>query len=113
MSILDAMFSLTIFSKSQENMCRPRVFSGVKPSMLIENGRHPALSQDTYIPNTCIFGSEVQSENKDSGTFVLLTGPNMGGKSTLMRQIGLISILAHMVPVLDLILSSFLVKLMQ
>ncbi len=78
-------------------MCRPRVVLSPKPFMNIVDGRHPAVSQDTYIPNSSCLGSENEGGEIGSGTFVLLTGPNMGGKSTLMRQIGLITVLAHMV----------------
>ncbi len=48
--------------------------------------RHPAagagLHSGTFVPNTVHLGG-------DSAPFIVLTGPNMGGKSTLMRQVGL------------------------
>lgn len=67
----------------------------VKPSfhegfaMHVKDGRHPILEQrTTYVPNSIDF-----EENKP---IHLLTGPNMGGKSTYMRQVALIVIMAQL-----------------
>lgn len=46
---------------------------------------------DDYIPNDTRLG------NEQSASLILLTGPNMGGKSTLMRQLGLLTIMAQIV----------------
>jgi DNA mismatch repair protein MutS len=58
----------------------------------IEEGRHPALEhlvgRDKFIPNSIHF------QNKEK--IFLLTGPNMAGKSTYMRQVALITLMAHM-----------------
>jgi DNA mismatch repair protein MutS len=58
----------------------------------IRDGRHPVLEQilppGTFVPNDCAFGGE-------AGTFWLITGPNMSGKSTFIRQIALLTLLAH------------------
>ena len=59
--------------------------------MHIEAGRHPVVEQiqtQTFIPNDLTFDEEQQ--------MLIITGPNMGGKSTYMRQTALIVILAHM-----------------
>lgn len=57
----------------------------------VESGRYPCSTGDeVFIPNDTVIG-------EDSASLVLVTGPNMGGKSTLMRQLGLIVILAQMV----------------
>lgn len=55
----------------------------------IELARHPILEQnlrDRFVPN---------SVNLEKGEALLLTGPNMAGKSTLMRQVALIAVLAQ------------------
>jgi DNA mismatch repair protein MutS len=61
-----------------------------KPGILIEGGRHPVVEQmlpKPFIPN----GVELSPER----SMLIITGPNMGGKSTYMRQTALIVILAH------------------
>jgi DNA mismatch repair protein MutS len=68
---------------------RPRVHQGT--SIKIREGRHPVLEEilgPRYVPNdTVIDGENVR--------LLLLTGPNMAGKSTYMRQVGLIVLLAQ------------------
>ncbi len=56
----------------------------------IEDGRHPVLENflDSFIPNNTFMDS---NENR----FLIITGPNMAGKSTYMRQIALITIMAQ------------------
>jgi DNA mismatch repair protein MutS len=58
----------------------------------IRGGRHPVLDQvlppGTFVPNDVRFGP-------DAGTFWLITGPNMAGKSTFIRQVALLTLLAH------------------
>lgn len=61
-------------------------------SLKIVNGRHPVvekmMNQQLYVPNDCIL--------TDDRNMMLITGPNMSGKSTYMRQVALITILAQM-----------------
>lgn len=58
----------------------------------IKDARHPVVEQvmerDQYVPNDCFLD--------DNGFIYLITGPNMSGKSTYMRQVALISIMAQM-----------------
>ncbi|MCS7050740.1 MAG: DNA mismatch repair protein MutS, partial [Thermomicrobium sp.] len=58
----------------------------------IEGGRHPvveaALTDQPFVPNDCRLGG-------DGPRVLLLTGPNMGGKSTYLRQVALIVLLAQ------------------
>jgi len=70
--------------------CRP-LFSS-EPGLLIEGGRHPVVEDqlggsDTFIAN--------ETRLADERRLLLITGPNMGGKSTYMRQTALIALLAH------------------
>ena len=79
-------------------MCRPEVTFSSNPFLEICAGRHPCVVQtytgDDFIPNDVIVNGEGMA---DGCTCVVVTGPNMGGKSTLMRQTGLILILAQLV----------------
>lgn len=60
-----------------------------EPGIDIEGGRHPVVEAqvDRFIPNDVQLGP--------ARTLLLITGPNMGGKSTFMRQTALIALLAH------------------
>ncbi|UQB42816.1 DNA mismatch repair protein MutS [Thiomicrospira microaerophila] len=84
---LDVLVNLT--QKAQQHqLCRPQLRS--EPGLVIKQGRHltvEALSDAPFIPNDAVF-------NHDS-RLQIITGPNMGGKSTFMRQTALIAILAH------------------
>jgi DNA mismatch repair protein MutS len=55
----------------------------------IEAGRHPVVEGgiENFIPNDCRLGP--------TRKLLLITGPNMGGKSTYMRQVALITLMAH------------------
>ncbi len=59
-----------------------------KTGIRIEAGRHPVIETmvETYVPNDC--------ELKDGRRMLVITGPNMGGKSTYMRSVALIVLLA-------------------
>lgn len=65
-------------------------FSGER-RIVIKDGRHPVvekvLNSQEYVPNDCYMDNERE--------ILLITGPNMSGKSTYMRQVALISILAQ------------------
>lgn len=60
------------------------------PGIDIDNGRHPVIEStvDRFIPNDCRLD--------DQRRLLILTGPNMGGKSTYMRQTALIALLAYL-----------------
>jgi len=61
-----------------------------EPMLLIESGRHPVVERagrEPFVPNDLHFD--------DSRRMLIITGPNMGGKSTYMRQTALIVILAR------------------
>ncbi|RIL00115.1 MAG: DNA mismatch repair protein MutS, partial [Proteobacteria bacterium] len=85
---LDALSSLAE-TAVRENFVEPEIDDSA--DLIIEQGKHAVLSkllQDNFVPNS------TQLLQDDKRCFVL-TGPNMGGKSTYLRQIGLIVILAQ------------------
>ncbi len=68
--------------------CRPEMHEGFEIEIL--GGRHPvveALSEESFVPNDLRLD--------ENGFLMLLTGPNMGGKSTYLRQAALLVILAQ------------------
>ncbi|PWV79815.1 DNA mismatch repair protein MutS [Halomonas sp. A11-A] len=67
---------------------RPRLAE--TPGIAIRGGRHPVVEQVSdapFVPNDLVMG--------DDRRMLVITGPNMGGKSTFMRQAALIVLLAH------------------
>jgi DNA mismatch repair protein MutS len=69
------------------NYCRPVVDESM--DIIIKEGRHPVVENYTdFVPNDTNITSDAR--------FIILTGPNMAGKSTYMRQVALIVILAQM-----------------
>jgi len=70
--------------------CRP--FLNDSQNLVIKHGRHPVLDQnigeDKFVPNDT-------EMNPDSNRFMLITGPNMAGKSTYIRQVALITLMAQ------------------
>ncbi|MEM9330282.1 MAG: DNA mismatch repair protein MutS [Pseudomonadota bacterium] len=94
MAIVDVSQGLAKLAE-RWNYCRPVVDESV--SFEIKNGRHPVVEQvlraekqNPFIANDCNIGGD------KLGMLWLLTGPNMGGKSTFLRQNALIIILAQM-----------------
>ncbi|MGA8430802.1 MAG: DNA mismatch repair protein MutS [Candidatus Sulfotelmatobacter sp.] len=78
------------------NYCRPQLVEGETGELEIIEGRHPVIEQqemaggnERFVPNNLYL-------NSTTHTVLLLTGPNMGGKSTYLRQAALIVILAQM-----------------
>ena len=86
---LDSLLSLAEVAVDGDYV-RPVIGKSVK-NIVIENGRHPVVEKivgkRNYIPNSTALDEEC-------GTMII-TGPNMSGKSTYMRQVALITILAH------------------
>jgi DNA mismatch repair protein MutS len=74
----------------RERYVRPEVTSGF--TLQLESSRHPVvermMAREAFIPN------DVSLD--ENGRVILLTGPNMAGKSTLLRQVGLCVVLAQM-----------------
>ena len=75
----------------KRNWCKPEFAE--ETQLTVTGGRHPVVenelsqSAETFIANDCLLA--------DNRRLLLITGPNMGGKSTYMRQVALIALLAH------------------
>ena len=85
---LDALVSLSVCSE-EYNLVRPNITD--EHIIDIKNGRHPVVevvSKLEYVPNDCELDNGVNT--------LLITGPNMSGKSTFMRQLAIIVIMAQM-----------------
>jgi len=82
-----------------ENWTRPKVDRSL--AFRVAGGRHPvveaALRRDgvPFIPNDCDLSGPGAGARAESGRITLITGPNMGGKSTYLRQNALIVVLAQ------------------
>ena len=89
---LDVFTSFATVAAEQNYVCPLIDESG---DFVVKNGRHPVLEQilplGTYVANDI----ELSSSDKSKTQFMILTGPNMAGKSTYMRQNALIAILAQ------------------
>jgi DNA mismatch repair protein MutS len=85
-ALLDGLCVFAV-QAAQRNYCRPRF--GAEPQIDIAGGRHPVVEAQTrdFVGNDARFGP--------TRRMLLITGPNMGGKSTYMRQTALIVLLAH------------------
>ncbi len=80
---------LTNFAERALNLdyCQPTLVA--QPGITIEQGRHPVVEQvlsGTFVPNDVMLDDQCR--------MLVITGPNMGGKSTYMRQTALIALLA-------------------
>ncbi|RUW03596.1 MAG: DNA mismatch repair protein MutS [Mesorhizobium sp.] len=96
LAVLDVSSALALLSES-EGWCRPVVDSSL--AFEIAGGRHPVVEQalrrsgeGPFVANDCDLSPE---NGAKAGAIWLLTGPNMGGKSTFLRQNALIAILAQ------------------
>jgi DNA mismatch repair protein MutS len=90
LATLDSLASLAETAR-QNHYCRPVIDDS---SVLeIRDGRHPVLDQQTtaerFVPND----TELDADGKK---FAIITGPNMAGKSTYIRQVALLTLLAQM-----------------
>ncbi len=90
MANLDVLCGLAELA-SERGYCRPELTDD--PIVSIRDGRHPVLEQTlppgTFVPNDTKLGP-------GEGMFILVTGPNMGGKSIYLRQVALLTLMAQM-----------------
>ncbi|XP_031158422.1 DNA mismatch repair protein Msh6 [Sander lucioperca] len=109
MAVIDVLLSLSRYSQGGDGpMTRPQVVlpegdDQVAAFLDLTGSRHPCVTKtffgDDFIPNDIYIGcpgSNETDEKNEHASCVLVTGPNMGGKSTLMRQCGLVIILAQL-----------------
>ena len=75
----------------ENNYVKPNISNNCE--LVIEHGRHPVVEK--LIPATDKFIANDLNINSDINQIHLITGPNMAGKSTYLRQIGLITIMAQ------------------
>jgi DNA mismatch repair protein MSH3 len=88
LSLLDCLLSLATVA-ALPGYCKPTFTSTTEINVI--DGRHPMVEQllpSTYIPNST-------SLSQNATRALLITGPNMGGKSSYVRQVALIQILAQ------------------
>lgn len=88
-AMLDCLVAFATVAK-EKNYCRP-VLVSAGGELKIADGRHPvveALSKERFVPNDTDLSDETRT--------MVITGPNMAGKSTYMRQNALIVLMAHM-----------------
>jgi len=78
------------------NYCRPKFVESADGELEILEGRHAVIEQQEMAGGTERFVPNDLYLNATTHNILLLTGPNMGGKSTYLRQIALIVILAQM-----------------
>lgn len=89
---LDCLVNLALIGR-ERGYCIPEIHDG--DEIDIVEGRHPIVETkvDNFVPNDCHM-------DRKEASFLIITGPNMAGKSTFIRQVALIVIFAQMgVPV--------------
>ncbi|HSJ09204.1 MAG TPA: DNA mismatch repair protein MutS, partial [Longimicrobiales bacterium] len=88
-AFIDVLTSLAQLAE-RNSYVRPELHGGY--ALEIREGRHPVVERmmprEDFIPNDVVLD--------EAGRVMILTGPNMAGKSTLLRQVGLIQLLAQM-----------------
>ncbi|XP_013386030.1 DNA mismatch repair protein Msh6 [Lingula anatina] len=110
MAVLDVLINMAAYSRCGDGvMCRPQLVlpeDQDQPFLELREARHPCISATfsggDFIPNDTVIGChddnamETDGIDHSDSSIVLVTGPNMGGKSTLMRQVGVIVIMAQL-----------------
>lgn len=89
LAMLDCLVGLATVAKERRYV-RPKMMPSGSP-LKITDGRHPvieAISKERFVPNDAVL-------DNDENRCAIITGPNMAGKSTYMRQVALIAIMAH------------------
>lgn len=88
LSELDVLAAFALVAE-KNNYVRPQMHSGYE--LILKESRHPVVEQvfkeEVFVPNDCKLSRQEH--------LAIITGPNMAGKSTYIRQVGLIVIMAH------------------
>ena len=95
LALADAVAHLDVFSSLAEaavrnGYCRPQLNGG--DEIVITGGRHPVVERS--LADTAFVPNDTRLANKDD-QIIILTGPNMAGKSTYLKQVALIILLAQ------------------
>ncbi|NLM97680.1 MAG: DNA mismatch repair protein MutS [Halanaerobiaceae bacterium] len=88
-AVVDVLAALAL-TAVENNYCKPLIRNDL--TIKINEGRHPVVEKMTagnFVPNDTFL-------DDDSQRFIIITGPNMSGKSTYMRQVALIVLMAQM-----------------
>lgn len=89
-ALLDVLSSLAI-TAIENRYCKPVL--GEDGSLKITSGRHPVVEKMSASASFVANDIELDASKK---SLILITGPNMGGKSTYLRQMALITLMAHL-----------------
>ena len=96
LAALDVLASLAAVARSR-GWVRPEVTTGGE--LLVEAGRHPVLEEllpaGTLVANDLALAALADGRAGEAPAILLVTGPNMGGKSTFIRQAALVAVLAQ------------------
>ena len=87
---LDCLLSLARVAEAN-GYCKPKINTS-NSSLSITEGRHPLV--EAYIKRDNFITNDVHLDTAENRTMII-TGPNMAGKSTFMRQVALITLMAH------------------
>lgn len=92
-SILAILDCILCFANNaiRYNYRRPQLHEGHE--LVIREGRHPVIERNLPVSETYV-ANDVEL-NKSTQQIIILTGPNMSGKSALLRQVALITLMAH------------------
>jgi DNA mismatch repair protein MutS len=105
----DAMATLDVIAAFAEiartrNYCRPEVAEQNAGGLEIVDGRHPVLDltlAERFVPNDCLLhampgdAAHQATSPQPQASLMIITGPNMAGKSTYIRQVALLTLMAH------------------
>lgn len=90
LALTDVLLAFAMVA-ADNGYCRPQM--NTEGRILVEEGRHPVVEQmlpkNTFVPNGVLL-------NGEEDRFLVITGPNMAGKSTYMRQTALLVFMAHL-----------------